>query len=127
MSALAVFIGAGLGALVRWALALALNPLCADLPLGTLAANTLGGLLIGLALGLSGHYDALSPLLRLAVVTGFLGGMTTFSTFSAETVLQFMRGEAGWALLTIASHLAGALLATWLGLVAMRWMLAPTG
>ncbi len=126
-SAMAVFVGAGFGALARWWLAVALNPLWPNLPLGTLVANTLGGFLIGVVMAVLACHETLSPLVRLALVTGFLGGMTTFSTFSAETVAQFMRGEAGWAFLTIAAHLLGALLATWLGLVSTRWAIAQFG
>ncbi|MBB1059287.1 fluoride efflux transporter CrcB [Marilutibacter spongiae] len=121
VSAVAIFLGAGLGALSRWGLGLALNPVFPSLPLGTLAANVLGGLLMGVAMALFAHFETLSPAIRLAVTTGFLGGLTTFSTFSAETVDQFMRGEPGWACLTIASHLMASLAATFVGIMLVRW------
>ncbi|TQD40846.1 fluoride efflux transporter CrcB [Marilutibacter aestuarii] len=121
VSAVAVFIGAGLGALARWGLGVALNPVFPNLPLGTLAANVAGGLLMGVAMALFANSGPLSPALRLAVTTGFLGGLTTFSAFSAETVDQFMRGEPGWACLTIASHLLASLAATFLGVMLVRW------
>ncbi len=121
VSAAAIFLGAGLGALSRWGLGLALNPVFPNLPLGTLAANVLGGLLMGVAMALFAHFETLSPAIRLAVTTGFLGGLTTFSTFSAEIVDQFMRGEPGWACLTIAAHLLASLAATFLGVMLVRW------
>lgn len=123
-SALGIFVGAGLGAWLRWGLGLALNPLFPALPLGTLAANALGGLLMGMLLALFAHFEALSPVLRLALMTGFLGGLTTFSTFSGETVTQFLRGEYGWAGAIIAAHLVASLLATLAGIGLMRWILS---
>ncbi len=121
VSAAAIFMGAGLGALSRWGLGLAMNPLFPSMPLGTLAANVLGGLLMGVAMALFAHFETVSPALRLAITTGFLGGLTTFSTFSGETVDQFLRGEPGWACLTIASHVVASLAATFLGIVMVRW------
>ncbi len=123
-SALGIFIGAGLGAWLRWGLGLALNPLFPALPLGTLAANALGGLLMGMLLALFAQFEGLSPVLRLTLMTGFLGGLTTFSAFSGETVTQLLRGEYGWAGAIIASHLAASLLATLSGIVLMRWILS---
>ena len=78
--------GAAAGAWLRWLLGMMLNPVFPTLPLGTLAANLLGGWLMGLALGFLGHYESLPPEMRLFITTGFLGGLTTFSTFSAEKV-----------------------------------------
>lgn len=122
-SALGIFIGAGLGAWLRWGLGIALNPLFPALPLGTLAANALGGLLMGMLLAWFSHFEALSPVLRLTIMTGFLGGLTTFSAFSGETVTQFLRGEYFWAGAIVASHLAASLLATLAGIGLMRWIL----
>ncbi len=117
---LAVFVGAGLGACARWALGEALNRMLPALPLGTLAANLIGGYLVGVAIALLTWRSDLSPLWRLFVITGVLGGLTTFSTFSAEVIHAIERGEPGWALATAASHLAGSLLLTALGLWTVR-------
>lgn len=116
LAAFAVFIGAGLGALLRWVLALWLNGHGA-VPLGTLAANLLGGYLVGLALGIFQAMPQLDPVWRLALVTGFLGGLTTFSTFSGEVVAHLMQGRVALALAQAGLHLAGSLVLTWLGLL----------
>ena len=116
LAILAVFCGAGLGALLRWALGARLNPLFPTLPLGTLAANLIGGLLIGIALAWFARHPGLPPEARLFVITGFLGGLTTFSTFSAEVVNLFTRGEWLWGLGALGAHLAGSLTMTALGL-----------
>lgn len=121
ISAAAIFLGAGLGALLRWALGLALNPVFPTLPLGTLAANALGSLLIGIALGVFAQFESISPVVRLAVTTGFLGGLTTFSTFSAEATTLLLRGQYGWAGAIVAAHVGTCLLATFAGLAAVRW------
>lgn len=114
---LAVGGGAVLGAWCRWGLGLLLNPLLIGLPLGTLAANVLGGYLIGVAVGLFNLHNALPLEAKLFVITGFLGGLTTFSTFSAEVVERLLAQQPGWALLLAGTHLAGSLLATYLGLL----------
>ena len=116
--------GAALGAVLRWVLATRLNPLLPDLPLGTLAANLLGGYAIGLVLGWLALRPDLPPELRLFLVTGLLGGLTTFSTFSAEVVTQVASGRMGWALTIGLTHLAGSLLLTALGLATVRWLSA---
>ena len=85
-----------MGAWLRWGLGMALNPLFPTLPLGTLAANLIGGLLIGFAMELLTRHAVLPPEVRLLVVTGFLGGLTTFSTFSAEVVTLLLRREWLW-------------------------------
>ena len=122
---LAVFFGAGIGACLRYALGETLNRLLPQLPLGTLAANLIGGYLVGIAIGFFAWRTDLSLLWRLALITGFLGGLTTFSTFSAEVVNALTRGEPGWALAIAASHLAGSLVLTALGLATIRHFSTP--
>jgi fluoride exporter len=119
MNFAAVGLGAALGAWTRWGLSILLNPVLPSLPLGTLASNLIGGLLIGLAMGLAEPLN-LSVATRLLLVTGFLGGLTTFSTFSAETVGLMMKGQTAWSALLVVAHLAGSLLLTGLGLVIAR-------
>ena len=114
---LAVGLGAALGAWVRWLLGLALNPLLIALPLGTLAANVIGGYLVGVAVGLF-HLNTHFPVAwKLFAITGFLGGLTTFSTFSAEVVERLLAGQPTWAIGLASVHLVGSLTATWLGLL----------
>jgi CrcB protein len=119
----AVGIGAFAGAVLRWLFGIWLNPLFPTLPLGTLAANLLGGFIIGAALGAFGQFQSLSPELRLFVTTGFCGGLTTFSTFSAETVTLFLRQQYAWAVATVSAHLFGSLAMTLAGLFLMRLIL----
>lgn len=116
----AVGIGAALGAWLRWGLGAWLNASLPQLPLGTLAANVVGGYLAGLALAWFALKPGVPPELRLLVVTGFLGGLTTFSTFSAEAVGLLARAQYGWAAAHIGSHLAGSLAATALGFASLR-------
>lgn len=120
---LAVGTGAALGAWLRWILGMLLNPFFPTLPLGTLAANMLGGLLMGLALGVFAHYQSLAPPWRLFISTGFLGGLTTFSTFSGEAVTLLLRQQYGWFAAHISMHLVGTLAATVFGLVLIRALL----
>ena len=119
MNIAAVGVGAACGAWARWGLSLLLNPLLPNLPLGTLSANLVGGLLIGIVMGLAEPLH-LSVSLRLLIVTGFLGGLTTFSTFSAEAVGTLMRGESGWAILLVLAHLIGSLVLTGVGVLVGR-------
>ena len=123
LSFFAVGFGAFAGAVLRWLLGIVLNPLLPTLPLGTLAANLLGGLLMGGAMGLFAHYEALPIAWRLAIVTGFLGGLTTFSTFSGETVTLFLRQQYGWSAAIIMAHLVGTLLMTLAGIGIIRLVL----
>jgi CrcB protein len=116
LSVVAISIGAALGALLRWVLGTQLNALFPSLPPGTLVANLAGGYLIGVAMALFAGHPALPPEWRLFVITGFLGGLTTFSTFSAEVVQQLMEGRMGWALAIIAVHVAGSVGMTLLGI-----------
>jgi len=122
LQALAVALGAALGALLRWRAGLWLNATWAGFPLGTLAVNTVGGLLIGMAL--AWFEQAPSELLRLLLVTGFLGGLTTFSAFSVES-LMLLQGGQGWlALGHTLAHVLGALACAGLGFVLVRTLLA---
>jgi len=120
---LVVGIGAAVGAWLRWWLGILLNPVFPTLPLGTLAANMLGGLLMGLAMGFMSHYESLPAEVRLLVMTGFLGGLTTYSTFSAETVTLLVREQFGWAAVIILAHLQGSILMTLGGIGIMRLVL----
>lgn len=115
MSFLAVGFGAFAGAVVRWMLSAALNPILPSLPLGTLAANLGGGLVIGVVLGVFAQYDGMPVVWRLAITTGFLGGLTTFSAFSAETVTLLLRQQYGWTAAIVFAHVAGSLLMTLAG------------
>ena len=124
-SVVAICVGAGLGALLRWWLGLALNGLFPTIPPGTLAANLVGGYLVGLAIAFFGTFAAIAPEWRLLVVTGFCGGLTTFSTFSAEIVTLLQQGRAAWALVAVAAHLAGSVLATFAGIATMFWLRHP--
>ena len=116
----AVGAGAALGAWLRWGLSAALNAVVPNLPLGTLASNIIGGYLIGVAVEVLVHHTVLTPEWRLFIITGFLGGLTTFSTFSAEAVGLLSRHEYGWAGALIVAHLAGSLLMTALGILTVR-------
>jgi CrcB protein len=117
---LAVGLGAALGAWLRWGLGSLLNPLVPELPFGTLAANLVGGYLVGVAVAFFGQHPGLAPEARLFVITGFLGGLTTFSTFSAEAVHLLSRGEVAWALGHMGLHLAGSLGMTVLGMLTVK-------
>jgi CrcB protein len=124
LSFAAVGVGAAIGAWLRWGLALWLGAAHDKVQAGTLAANLGGGYLIGIALGFFATYPNLSPEWRLFAVTGFLGGLTTFSTFSGEAMTLLQRGDYAWALAHSALHLAGSIIcciagyATWRALSA---------
>ncbi len=111
----AICVGASLGALARWGLGLWLNPV-ALLPMGTLAANLVGGYLVGICVAVFAALPQLDPVWRLALVTGFLGALTTFSSFSAEVVAMLMQQRYALALATAALHLLGSLLLTVAGI-----------
>lgn len=120
LSFAAVAIGASLGAWLRWCLSLWLNARVENLPLGTLLANIAGGFMIGIAVGVFENFPELPPEWRLLVITGFLGGLTTFSTFSAESVILLQRGAYGWVLLHTGLHLLGSIAACIAGLAVWR-------
>lgn len=117
---LSIGAGAATGAWLRWWLGILLNPLFPTLPLGTLVANLLGGFLMGMAMQLLMQHAVLPPELRLAITTGFLGGLTTFSTFSAETVTLLLRQEYLWTLVIVLVHVLGSVGMTLLGILAMK-------
>ena len=117
VSILAIFFGAGLGALLRAAFNFLTVGAVSIIPLGTLLSNMVGGYLIGIAIAFFGNNPNLSPEWRLFVITGFLGGLTTFSSFSAEGVTLMQRGELSWALGTALLHLLGSLVLTFLGIL----------
>ena len=121
----AICLGACVGALARWRLGLWLNHPSAFMPWGTLAANLIGGYLVGLILAWAHHAD-LAPFWRLILVTGFLGALTTFSSFSAEVVEMALADRWGAALSTAALHLLGSLALTWLGIQTARFFIAAS-
>lgn len=118
----AICIGASLGALLRWWLGAQLNSLFPTVPPGTLVANLVGGYIIGVAIAFFATYTALAPEWRLLVITGFCGGLTTFSTFSAELVTLLQQGRAAWACGAMALHLAGSVLMTFAGIASFNWI-----
>lgn len=121
----AICLGACVGALARWRLGLWLNHPGAFMPWGTLAANLIGGYLVGLILAWAHHAD-LAPFWRLMLVTGFLGALTTFSSFSAEVVEMALADRWGAALTTAALHLLGSLALTWAGIQTARFFIASS-
>lgn len=124
-SILSIFFGAGLGALLRWWLSMGLNAIFPNIPLGTLASNLIGGYLIGVAIVFFTAKAGLPPEWRLFVITGFMGGLTTFSTFSAEVVTSLSQGQLGWAMAAAAVHLFGSFSLTALGMWTARiWFVA---
>ena len=116
---IAISLGAALGALLRWGLGLGLNHLFPALPPGTLAANLVGGYLIGIAMALFAQAGNVPPEWRLFVITGFLGGLTTFSTFSAEVVLALQQGRLAWAAATVGAHVLGSVALTFAGIASV--------
>jgi CrcB protein len=116
-SIFAIFCGAGLGALLRTGFNFATVNIASIIPLGTFISNMVGGYLIGIAVAFFANNPSLSPEWKLFVITGFLGGLTTFSSFSAEVVGLMQRGEVTWALATALLHLVGSLALTFLGIL----------
>ncbi|WP_421954684.1 fluoride efflux transporter CrcB [Polaromonas sp.] len=120
---LAICIGASVGALSRWGLSLWLTP-NGLIPWGTLAANLIGGYLIGVCLGVFQSMPQIDPVWRLLLVTGFLGGLTTFSSFSAEVVIYLMEARYGLAVFTAVLHVLGSLLMTVAGVKSAIFFIA---
>jgi len=118
----AVFIGGGTGSVLRWVLGMKLNPLHHAIPLGTLTANLVGAFIIGLGLAWFNRMTHIDPMWKLLLTTGFCGGLTTFSTFSAEVVFLLQDGRAGWALINIAVNMLGSFALTALAF----WMVSIT-
>jgi CrcB protein len=118
----AVSLGASLGAVLRWSLGTTLNPHFPAVPPGTLAANLIGGYVVGVAVAGFAAYPAVSPEWRLFVITGFCGGLTTFSTFSAEVVTLMQQGRAAWAVGAAAVHLLGSVVMTFAGIGTVAWI-----
>jgi CrcB protein len=121
-SILAVSAGSAVGALLRWWLGTQLNRLLPSIPPGTLAANLIGGYIIGVAVAFFAALPALAPEWRLLVISGFCGGLTTFSTFSAEIVILLQQRQPLWICGAIAAHLGGSLLMTLLGIGTVVWL-----
>ena len=121
-SIVAISIGAALGALMRWWLGLKLNSYLPTVPPGTLAANLIGAYVIGLAIAVFAALPTLAPEWRLFVITGFCGGLTTFSTFSAELVTLLQQGQSLWVCAAVAAHLFGSLLMTLAGIGTIAWV-----
>ena len=118
----AVFIGGGTGSVLRWFLGMKLNPLHHAIPIGTLMANLAGAFIIGMGLAWFNRMTHIDPLWKLLITTGFCGGLTTFSTFSAEVVFLLQDGRAGWALLNVAVNLLGSFAMTALAF----WLVSAT-
>lgn len=122
LAVIAVSLGAAIGALLRWGLGVGLNHLFPVLPPGTLLVNLVGGYFIGVAMSVFAQAGTLPPEWRLFIVTGFLGGMTTFSSFSAEVVGLIQQGRAGWAMATVATHVLGSLALTVAGFATAEFL-----
>ncbi|AGX88678.1 CrcB protein [Candidatus Symbiobacter mobilis CR] len=118
----AISLGASMGAVIRWLLGTSLNAIFPTIPPGTLAANLIGGYLIGVALDIFANNPGIAPEWKLFVITGFLGGMTTFSTFSAEVTSLVQQGRIVWAMAGIGLHVVGSLAMTLLGLATMAFL-----
>ena len=121
-SIIAISLGASLGALLRWVLGTSLNSFFPEIPPGTLAANLIGGYIIGLAVAFFASWSGLSPEWRLFVITGFCGGLTTFSTFSSELVTHLQEGRPLWACGAAAAHLFGSVIMTFAGIGTVGWL-----
>ena len=119
-SLLVIAVGASLGAWLRWLLGMKLNALFPTIPPGTVIANMIGGYIIGLAIAFLAASPTLSPEWRLLIITGFCGGLTTFSTFSAETVALIQEGRLLWALGSVSLHVVGSLAMTAAGLLSYQ-------
>lgn len=121
-SIIAISLGASLGALLRWVLGISLNSYLPEIPPGTLAANLIGGYVVGIAVAVFATFSGISPEWRLFVITGFCGGLTTFSTFSSELVTLLQQGRPLWACGAAAAHLFGSVLMTLAGVGTIGWV-----
>lgn len=121
-SIMAISAGASCGAILRWVLGTHLNQLWSVMPVGTLLANLIGGLLVGIAVPWFSQQSAIAPEWRLLIITGFLGGLTTFSTFSAEVMAMLLEQKWGHAITTATLHLLGSLLLTLMGFMLVRFL-----
>ncbi len=120
---LAIAVGSSVGAWIRWFLGLKLNAIYPNIPLGTVAVNLIGGFIIGFAIAFFAQ-SQLSPNLKLLIVTGFCGGLTTFSTFSFEVMSLLQEGKLALSGLTIAIHVIGAVAFTIMGMALYQWLSA---
>ncbi|SPJ18156.1 conserved hypothetical protein; putative inner membrane protein associated with chromosome condensation [Burkholderiales bacterium] len=121
-SIFAIALGSAFGGLLRWLLGLQFNSLFPTIPPGTLMANLLGGYIVGLAVAYFASVPEIAPQWRLLIITGFCGGLTTFSTFSAEVVSLIQQGRVAWAAGAIGLHLTGSLTMTLAGIVSWQWI-----
>jgi CrcB protein len=126
-SIVAICVGGSVGSLLRWWLGVLLNAHFPTMPPGTLTANLIGGYIIGLAVAFFATFSAVAPEWRLFVITGFCGGLTTFSTFSAEIVALLQQGRTLWAVGAAATHLAGSILMTFAGIGTVMWVRSQSG
>ena len=115
-SIVAIAVGSALGALLRWQLGDKLNSVFPTIPPGTLVANLIGAYVVGLCIAFFATYPAISPEWRLLLITGFCGGLTTFSTFSAEVTVLLQQGRITWAVGAVAVHVAGSVAMTFGGI-----------
>jgi fluoride exporter len=118
----AISVGSSLGALLRWWLGTTLNAAFPAVPPGTLTANLIGAYVVGVAIAFFASYSALAPEWRLMIITGFCGGLTTFSTFSAEVVTLLQQGRVSWALAEAGTHVVGSILMTFAGIGTVAWL-----
>ena len=118
----AISLGSSIGALLRWVLGSQFNAVFPTIPVGTLLANLVGGYIIGLAIAYFAQAPEIAPEWRLLIITGFCGGLTTFSTFSAEVLTLLQEGRLSWALAAIAVHVSGSLLMTLAGMASWQWL-----
>lgn len=118
----AIALGSVLGGLLRWGLGLKLNSLFPAVPPGTLSANLIAGYIVGVAVAYFAQAPGIAPEWRLLIITGFCGGLSTFSTFSAEVVALLQQGRVAWAMGAIGIHVTGSLIMTLAGIASWQWI-----